>query len=165
MAAFRRVKVEGTGEERQDGMPRVDHNHQFKCRSWEDWLVVSEVRKEDDEDPKIKKDRWPWYHGRMNRSVAEDHLSQSERFDGTFIVRESDAIPVRDDPVYVLSVMSNGETHHMEVDKREDGKYVLAGVKGGKAFKTLKKLVEHYRDKPLDLSGGGKTKLKYMLQD
>jgi hypothetical protein len=164
MAALFKPKVEGVGEERQDGKPRsVDGR--WHCDTYEDWLVVSEVRREADKDPKVKPhDEWPWYHGRMNRSVAEDFLSKSARFDGTFIVRESDAISVRRDPVYVVSVMNDGVPHHVEVDKREDGRYVLAGVEGGKSFKSLKKLVVYYSKKPMDLEGGGKAKLKYLLE-
>lgn len=163
-----KARVEGVGDERQDGRPRHD-SHEFQCDSYEDWLVVSEMRQEVDQDPKIQRDmdrdRMPWYHGRMNRSVAEDHLSKSVRFDGTFIVRESDAVSVKRDPVYIISVLNNGETHHVEVEKRPDGKYTLAYIEGAKKFKSLKKLIEYYRGKPLDLEGGGKTKLKYALED
>lgn len=158
-----RAKVQGVGEERQDGRPKGSDGHRFHCDSYEDWLVVSEVRPE--ADPEVKPDEWPWYHGRMNRSVAEDFLSKSARFDGTFIVRESDAISVQRDPIYVVSVLNSGETHHVEVEKRPNGKYALAGIQGGKTFKNLKKLVEHYGGRPMDLDGGGKTKLKYLLKD
>lgn len=158
-----RVKVEGVGEERQDGRPRQTDGHQFHCDHYEDWLVVSEVRKEK-EDPQVKPEEWPWYHGRMNRSVAEDFLSKSARFDGTFIVRESDAISVKRDPIYVVSVLNEGVTHHIEVEKRSNGKYALASIQGGKTFKTLKKLVQYYSGRPMDLEGGGKTKLKYLLE-
>ncbi len=161
-ALLGRVKVEGSGEERQDGRPRRD-DREFMCDEYEDWLVVSEMRKQEDEDPKVNPE-WPWYQGRMNRSVAEDFLSKSSRFDGTFVVRESDAISVKRNPIYVISVLNNGETHHLEVEKRPNGKYALAYVQGAKTFKSLKKLVEYYRGKPLDLDGGGKTKLKYMLE-
>lgn len=169
MASFLgRARVEGVGEERQDGRLRQD-DHQFQCDSYEDWLVVSETRQESDQDPKIRRDldrhSMPWYHGRMNRSVAENQLSKSVRFDGTFIVRESDAIAVKRDPVYIISVLNNGETHHVEVEKKPDGKYGLAYIEGAKKFKSLKKLVEYYRGKPLDLEGGGKTKLKYAIED
>lgn len=99
----------------------------------------------------------------MSRAVAEDQLSKSHRFDGTFLLRESDAIPVKQDPVYVLTVMLDGASHHMEVVKREDGKYALAGIRGAKAFKTLDKLVAHYQKKKVELDGGGRTKLKYYL--
>ena len=168
MAGLFKPRIEGVGEERQDGFPRADKD-QFLCDSFEDWLVVSEKRPEAQEDTKIQRDlgrhTMPWYHGRMNRSVAEDHLSKSVRFDGTFMVRESDAISVRKDPVYIISVMNNGETHHVEVEKRADGKYSLAYIEGAKKFKSLKKLVEYYRSKPLDLEGGGKCKLKYAMED
>lgn len=163
-----RVRVEGVGKDRQDGRPRQD-SHQFQCDSYEEWLVVSEARKDVDEDPKIQRDldrhSMPWYHGRMNRSVAENQLSQSVRFDGTFIVRESDAISVKSEAVYIISVLNNGESHHVEVEKRPDGKYTLAFIDGAKKFKSLKKLVEYYQGKPLDLEGGGKTKLKYAIED
>ena len=135
------------------------NDRQYSCVEYQDWLVVNEERKE---DPKIKD---TWFHGRMNRSVAEEQLSKSARFDGTFIVRESDAISVDREPTYVISVLTNGETHHVEVVKREDGKYELAYIKGGKTFKSLKKLVEYYRGKVMELEGGGKTKLKYTLED
>lgn len=169
MAVFLgKPRIMGEGEERQDGFPRAD-GRKFHTDSYEDWLVVSEDRKVEDEDPKIRKamekQKMPWFQGRMNRSVAEDHLSRSVRFDGTFIVRESDAVSARREPIYIISVLNNGETHHVEVEKRSDGKYALAYIQGAKGFKSLKKLVEHYRSKPLDLEGGGKTKLKYMLDD
>lgn len=160
-----RAKIEGVGEERQDGrLRRISDGRQFHCDDYDDWLVVSEVRREAEEDPAVKGEEWPWYHGRMNRSVAEDFLSKSARFDGTFIVRESDAVSVKRDPIYVVSVLNSGETHHVEVEKRANGKYALAGIQGGKTFKSLKKLVQHYSSKPMDLEGGGKTKLKYLLE-
>lgn len=166
--ALGKTRVQGVGEERQNGYPRKD-DRQFDCDSYEDWLVVSEVRTEELEDPQIQRDvernKMPWYHGRMNRSVAEDHLSRSARFDGTFIVRESDAISVERNPIYIISVLNNGETHHVEVEKRPDGKYTLAYIEGAKKFKSLKKLVQYYSNKPLDLDGGGHTKLKYALED
>lgn len=155
-----KMRMEGSGEERQDGWPRED-SRQFTCDDYDDWLVVSESRREEDEDPKIKREQW--YQGRMNRSVAEDHLSKSARFDGTFIVRESDAIPVHREAIYIISVLNNDETHHVEVEKKSNGKYALAYIDGAKTFKSLKKLVEHYRSKTLDLEGGGTTKLKYTL--
>lgn len=160
---FGRARVEGDGEERQNGTLRPSDGHRFTCSNYEDWLVVSEARIE--EDPKIKKDKWSWYQGRMNRSVAEDNLSKSARFDGTFLVRESDALSVKQDPIYVISVLKDGETHHVEVEKRENGRYALAYIEGSRTFKSLKKLVEHYSSKPLDLEGGGNTKLKYTMDD
>ena len=155
-------RIEGSGEERQDGRLRED-GRQFACDNYDDWLVVSETRREEDEDPKIQRAKLPWYQGRMNRSVAEDHLSKSARFDGTFIVRESDAIPVDREAIYIISVLRDGETHHVEVEKKSNGKYALAYIEGAKTFKSLKKLVEHYRSKPMDLEGGGAIKLKYTL--
>lgn len=159
--ALHKVKAKGVGSDRQDGLPRED-GREFRCDVHEDWLIVSEVRNE--VDPAIKTEEWPWYQGRMNRSVAENQLSKSARFDGTFMVRESDAISVDRQPVYMISVLKDGETHHVEVTKRPDGKYAIAGLQGAKAFKSLKKLVNHYAKKPLDLDGGGKTKLKYVLE-
>ena len=131
---------------------------------YEDWVVITEERDAEDENPDIRDHDLPWYRGRMNRSVAEDHLSTSQRFDGTFIVRESDAISMHREPVYMISVLLNGETHHVEVEKRPDGKYALAHVRGAKGYKSLKKLIKHYQGKPLDLEGGGRIKLKYYLE-
>ncbi len=127
---------------------------------YEDWLVVTEVRR--GEDPLSK---WPWYKGRMSRAVAEDYLSKSLRIDGTFLVRESDALTVRSDPVYMISVLQDGTTHHVEIETMADG-YALALVRGRrvKSYKTLNKLVAHYQKKPIDLEGGGSTKLKYILE-
>ena len=134
---------------------------------YEDWLVLTFERPPEaagsiaSSEEKLTKR--PWFQGRMSRAVADDRLSQSQRFDGTFLMRESDAVSVRNDPVYVMSVMHDGTSHHMEVVQREDGKYALGGVRGAKAFKTLDKLVAHYRKKNMDLDGGGRTKLKYYL--
>ncbi len=157
MAGRRGTAARRSGKEEKD-------DRQFQCDSYEDWCLVTEVRKQEDEDPLVKS-KWTWYHGRVNRAVAEDQLSKSARFDGTFIVRESDAIAAASDPVYVISVLSGGETYHVEVEKREDGKYQLALIRGAKTFKTLKKLIEYYERKPLDLEGGGKIKLRYTLED
>lgn len=164
MASFLggKAKVEGVGSERQDGKLRRD-GHIFTCDTFEDWLVVSEARRREERDTPVKQE-WPWYQGRMNRSVAEDYLSKSGRFDGTFIVRESDAISVRQDPVYMVSVLNDGVTHHVEVEKKANGKYGIAGIEGAKTFKSLKKLVEYYQKKPMDLEGGGKAKLKYSMK-
>lgn len=164
MAKLLGRRADSTGE-RQNGRPGRDDGRGFHCDDYEDWLVISEVRKQQDEAPDIKREEWPWYHGRMNRSVAEDHLSKSARFDGTFIVRESDAISVSREPVYIISVLKNGQNHHVEVEKTAAGKYTLAYIQGGKKFKSLKKLVEYYSKKPMDLDGGGATKLKYLMED
>ena len=129
---------------------------------YDDWLVLTFERPPEAPDSRSGEEK-PWFQGRMSRAVAEDQLSKSHRFDGTFLLRESDAVSVQRDPVYVLSVMQDGTSHHMEVVKREDGKYALAGIRGAKAFKTLEKLVAHYRKKKVELEGGGRTKLKYYL--
>jgi len=160
---FGRVKVEGEGYERQDGWPRPLKGHMFSCSDHDDWLLVSELRPTDEEEPDQKRDKWPWYQGRMNRSVAEDTLGKSAKFDGTFLVRESDALPVEQEPVYMISVLKDGVAHHVEVEKLPNGKYKLASIDGAKTFKSLKKLIQHYNGKPLDLEGGGTAKLKYTL--
>ena len=132
--------------------------------TYEDYVVINEERDSENENPDIKDKDLPWFRGRMNRSVAEEHLSKSARFDGTFLVRESDAISIHREPVYMISVLLNGETHHVEIEKRPDGKYALANVRGAKGYKSLKKLIKHYQGKPLDLEGGGRMKLKYFLE-
>ena len=164
MANFlqRKLIVKGEESDRQDGkLPACSHT--FTCTSFEDWLFVSEARMKDETD--IKQGKSPWYQGRMNRYIAEENLSKSAKFDGTFLVRESDALSVRQEPVYVISVLKDGETHHVEVERRPDGKFSLAYIEGSRAFKSLKKLVDHYRAKPIDLEGGGQAKLKYTLSD
>ncbi len=144
-------------------MASVDYPKKYSEDTYEDWLVITEDRPKSTEDPQIRDKDLPWYGGRMNRSIAEDRLSKSARFDGTFLVRESDALSVRREPVYMISVLLNGETHHVEVIKLSNGKYALANVENSKEFKSIKKLIKHYRNKPLDLEGGGRTKLKYFL--
>ena len=113
----------------------------------------------------MKEKSGPWFQGRMNRQVAEETLARSNRLDGTFVLRESDALSMSIEPVYMISVMLSGETHHVEIEKLEDsGKYTLAQVEGGKSFKSVKKLIAYYRHKPLDLDGGGTVKLKYFIE-
>ncbi len=131
--------------------------------SYEDWVVITEERPTSTQTPEIRDKDLPWFTGRMNRSIAEDRLTKSARFDGTFLVRESDALSVHTDPVYMISVLLNGSTHHVEVSKLPNGKYALANVRNAKEFKSIKKLIKHYRNKPLDLEDGGRTKLKYFL--
>ena len=126
--------------------------------------MVTEERPATLESPELNEKKPTWYQGRMNRSIAEERLSQSAKFDGTFLVRESDALSVRREPVYMISVMFRGETHHVEVEKRSNGKYALANIHRAKEYKSLDKLVKHYRSKAMDLEGGGTTKLKYFLE-
>jgi len=130
----------------------------------EDWIIVTEERDASQQNPELRDKDHPWYKGRIARSLAEDKLSKSARFDGTFLVRESDALSVRSEPVYLISVMLDGSTHHVEIEKTPHGKYTLRNVVGAKEFKTLDKLVKHYRGKQLDLEGGGRIKLKYYLE-
>ena len=134
---------------------------------YEDWIVLTVERPPSsaaaESNSKVNTRQEPWFQGRMNRAVADDQLFKSQRLDGTFLVRESDAISVRQDPVYMLSVLYNGSCYHLEIARRQDGKYALGGIRGGKAFKTLEKLVDHYGKKNVDLEGGGRTKLKYYL--
>lgn len=134
----------------------------FECSEWKDWVVITEERPE--QSPVLKQ-KWRWYQGRMNRHVAEDVLCTSGRLDGTFLVRESDSVSVRREPVFVISVMDKGQVHHLPVMQREDGKYTLADVRGAKAFKTMEKMINHYQGKPVDLEGGGSTKLKYFMEN
>lgn len=133
-----------------------------KQMSVDDWIVVTEERLD---NPDIEDKDLPWFWGRLERHVAEDQLSKSPQLDGTFLVRESDAIKIEREPVYMISVLLNGETHHVEIKKRSNGKFTLAMVSGAKEFKSLDKLVRHYRNKPLDLEGGGQTKLKYFVEN
>ena len=140
----------------------------YGTTEYEDWLVVTEERPPQSElaqETTELKHKAPWFQGRMNRNVAEECLSKSAQFDGTFLVRESDALSVRRDPVYVISVTYNGETHHVEVEKRPNGKYAIANLRGAKEYKSLDKLIKHYRGKPIDLEGGGHTKLKYFMEN
>ncbi len=135
----------------------------YNEESYEDWVVITEERPMSTESPEIRDKSLPWYRGRMNRSIAEDRLSKSARFDGTFLVRESDALSVHREPVYMISVLLNGSTHHVEVSKLPNGKFAVANVRNAKQFKSIKKLVKHYQSKPLDLEEGGRIKLKYFL--
>lgn len=141
----------------------IDDQRHFTTDNYEDWVVITEERATAAESPDLKHKQPPWYQGRMNRSVAEDHLSKSAQFDGTFIVRESDALSVRREPTYMISVLFRAQTHHVEVVKRSNGKYALANVKSAKEYKSLDKLIKHYRSKSMDLEGGGSCKLKYFL--
>lgn len=136
-------------------------DYHYDLTEWEGWMVLTQKRPGEDQLSK-----WRWYKGRMNRAVAEEYLAQSLRLDGTFLVRESDAVEVRYDPVYVISVLQGGTTYHVEIETREDRKYALAHIRGAraKAYKTMDKLVSHYQKKPIDLEGGGSVKLKYVLE-
>ncbi len=133
-----------------------------KQMSIDDWIVITQQR---EENPDISEKECPWFWGRLNRSVAEDILLKSNKYDGTFLVRESDALSVRNDPVYMISVLLNGEIHHVEVEKCSSGKFAIANVRNATEYKSLEKLITHYRSKRLDLDGGGQTKLKFFLEN
>ena len=99
----------------------------------------------------------------MSRVEAEQILTSSQRFDGLFVIRESDAPRQLEGPIYVLSLWNNERVYHLEINRREDGKYTLIEIPGSPAFKSVEKLISHYQRKCVDLEGGGSVKLKYFL--
>lgn len=104
-----------------------------------------------------------YYHGRMSRVRAERLLLNSQKFDGQFLIRESDAPLPSEGPTYILSLWYSERVHHLEIGRREDGKHTLVEIPDSPAFKSVEKLITHYQHKYLDLEGGGRVKLKYYL--
>ena len=99
----------------------------------------------------------------MSRVRAEQLLLNSQKFDGEFLIRESDAPLLSEGPTYIISLWHSERVHHVEIGRREDGKHTLIEIPGSPAFRSVDKLITHYQHKHMDLEGGGRVKLKYYL--
>ena len=85
-----------------------------------------------------------WYHGNITGISAEGLLSGSEHQDGAFLVRDSRTKPGS----YAFSVKSLNKIIHLRIYKNQRGKFQLDpsdSPTGGKEFRTLDELVEHYK--------------------
>lgn len=95
----------------------------------------------------------PWFHGKIEkvgdkppRMVAEELLTQHQKGDGTFLVRDSDTF--KGD--YTLSFWINGQKpQHVHIKKRNDKGQTVFSVSNSARFDSLYNLILYYRDHPL----------------
>ena len=112
--------------------------------------------------PKGAPRKEPYYCGRLSTRKAEDQLNNTQKLDGTFIIRDCEVLSDRDHG-FVLSVMREGEVYHLDINRGQNKKYTLGDVLSAKSFSSVAKLVNYYQSKPIDLPGGGSVKLQYYL--
>ncbi|XP_048475472.1 ras GTPase-activating protein 1-like [Rhincodon typus] len=76
-----------------------------------------------------------WYHGKLDRTIAEERLSQADR-SGSYLIRESDRRPGS----FVLSFLSRtGMVNHFRIIAMCGDYYI-----GGRRFSSLSDLIGYY---------------------
>jgi Ras GTPase-activating protein 1 len=75
-----------------------------------------------------------WYHGRLDRNVAEDRLRQASQL-GSYLIRESDRKPGS----YVLSFFGRTGVNHFRITAMCGDYYI-----GGREFDSLSDLIGYY---------------------
>lgn len=80
-------------------------------------------------------EKFTWYHGAINRNLAEFLLSSG--INGSFLIRESESSPGQRS----ISLRYDGRVYHYRINEDNQGKvYVTAECK----FDSLAELVEHH---------------------
>ena len=93
-----------------------------------------------------------WWHGNINRKVAEHILEQLGQRDGLFLVRDSS----QKQSDYVLSVCHDGQPFHFQIQLySQGGQANCYFIDDGPIFQGLGNVIEYYRTK----SDGLPTKL------
>ncbi|XP_072401763.1 tyrosine-protein kinase Shark [Diabrotica undecimpunctata] len=87
-----------------------------------------------------------WYHGRLSREEAEKILSQDDKKDGLFLVRESNTSTGD----YVLSVFHNNQVSHFQIRRHAEDAFF--SIDEFPTFHGLEVLVNHYKVTPNLLS-------------
>ncbi|XP_067137669.1 tyrosine-protein kinase Shark-like isoform X3 [Centruroides vittatus] len=77
----------------------------------------------------------PWFHGRLSRLAAEQHIEESGHKDGKFLVRE------RNDSSYALCLSHSGRIKHYKIDVLPSGEFA---IQDGQRFPSIMALVSHY---------------------
>lgn len=81
-----------------------------------------------------------WFHGRITREDAALLVSDSERPDGVFLVRESCSRP----GTFVLTVRGRKEVYHVELVSHGDGFF---SVGADQIFQGLDRLIHYYQNR------------------
>lgn len=82
----------------------------------------------------------PWFHGKINRQVAEHILAVHGATNGLFILRESTTVAGD----FALSMSFNGSHFHFQIQSMADMKNCYF-IDDGPVFDGLRKIVEYYR--------------------
>ncbi|CAL1537303.1 unnamed protein product [Lymnaea stagnalis] len=88
-----------------------------------------------------------WYHGKMQRQVAEKLLIEAMQrmpeldSDGLFLVRDSTASDVD----FSLSFLYEKKCYHFYIERQKEGFFF---IEGGPVVHGLEKLIEHYIEAP-----------------
>lgn len=80
----------------------------------------------------------PYFHGKINRKVAEHIIAKNGSSDGLFLLRASTSVP-RD---FILTMSSAGQAFHFQIQCHEKNCYY---IDDGPMFEGLGKVIEYYR--------------------
>ena len=80
-----------------------------------------------------------WFHGRINRTEAEELLVRNGKKDGLFLLRESTASAGS----YALSMCHNSKIIHYHIQRHSDG---MVAIEDGKKFPGPVELVYHHHN-------------------
>lgn len=89
-----------------------------------------------DEDGNV----YPWFHGVISRSEAEDYLFDQQN--GAFLIRVSERVNG-----YALSFRFKHRIRHYKLGFSDNGGYEVVGC--GEDFGSLVELVEHFQEHPI----------------
>jgi hypothetical protein len=84
----------------------------------------------------------PWYHGNVDREVAEQIMAASGHRDGKYLMRMKDR-----GTSYAMSISFHGETKHYLIDQRKVSGGIVYAIERGPPFDNLMDLVAHYYNK------------------
>eukprot|EP00039_Didymoeca_costata_P019414 m.337450 g.337450 ORF g.337450 m.337450 type:complete len:390 (-) comp18136_c0_seq1:104-1273(-) len=112
---------------------------------------ILEAQRKKKGPPKVERrsevadDQQPWYHGKMNRKVAEQLLLDQNMTNGLFLVRQSD----RSETDFALSFSFNRRAYHNRIMKLPDGKG-FQNTKGT-VWPSLSRMVAAYQSPHEDM--------------
>ncbi|XP_077371626.1 1-phosphatidylinositol 4,5-bisphosphate phosphodiesterase gamma-2 isoform X1 [Festucalex cinctus] len=124
------------------------------CVISDNMLYYAEEYEEEKEDLRKYQDLHctePWFHGAVKegRQMAEqlihDYCTETRGRDGTFLVRQSDAV-TKD---LTLSFWRGGRVQHCRIRSFSEGQNTYYYLAANVQFPSLYALIQHYRENPL----------------
>ncbi|KAL8570332.1 hypothetical protein ACOMHN_035750 [Nucella lapillus] len=95
-------------------------------------------------------DRFDWYHGFLDRKLAESKVKSMGK-DGTYLVRVSGKDPRFP---YTLVVLNKGHVNNLRIRQRHDEKFALGDEKVDElAFPDVTALISHHKNHHVVLLG------------
>ncbi|KAM9815426.1 1-phosphatidylinositol 4,5-bisphosphate phosphodiesterase gamma-2 isoform X2 [Syngnathus typhle] len=124
------------------------------CVISDDMLYYAEEYEEEKEDLKKFQDfhcSETWFHGgiKKGRLMAEqmihDYCTKTRGRDGTFLVRQSDAVATD----FTLSFWRSGRVQHCRIRSLSEGQNTYYYLAANIQFPSVYALIQHYRENPL----------------